>query len=460
MNAALLVLALAAQADVRQSLEAARQELAAERERLKKEDAAQETELAAARARLAALSDQLVDRTRSLSAKSKDLEARRAERAALRTTRAGSAQLWSDVRRTAGEAGAKLKDFVGALPPGEARAEQRQALDRLAAQLAAPGAEAPDVRPLFDAARLLLKETRSVAVFPHAVRNAAGAEEPAQVLRAGLIVTAYVTASGRAGEVFAAPGAAGGYRWNESLPAWAAEDVRRAVAGASAELPVDVTQRLAPEKREEHRGFLDLLKAGGLVMVPLSLLALLAAGVVVERAATLRARAGSSVRAVEEILDRCRAGKPEEAEALAARGNGTTIRALRAALAERANGRGRMEEAVLEAVLHETPALERLLPLLAVLAGVAPMLGLLGTVTGMIATFDMIRLFGAGDPGLMAGGISEALIATAAGLVVAIPILLFHSAFSGRVDRILADAQRHSTTLVNILSGGKDVHAG
>ena len=111
-----------------------------------------------------------------------------------------------------------------------------------------------------------------------------------------------------------------------------------------------------------------------------------------------------------------------------------------------------MEEAVLEAVLHETPVLERFLPMLAVLAGVAPMLGLLGTVTGMISTFDTIRMFGSGDPGLMAGGISEALIATASGLVVAIPLLLCHSWFSGRVDRVLADAQRHSTTLVNILS--------
>ncbi|NMD36131.1 MAG: MotA/TolQ/ExbB proton channel family protein, partial [Planctomycetes bacterium] len=115
-----------------------------------------------------------------------------------------------------------------------------------------------------------------------------------------------------------------------------------------------------------------------------------------------------------------------------------------------------MEEAVLAAVLKETPALERFLAMLAVLAGVAPLLGLLGTVMGMIATFDVIRVFGSGEPGLMAGGISEALVATATGLVIAIPILVFHSVFAGRADRILADVQRHGSSLVDIACAAED----
>ena len=80
-----------------------------------------------------------------------------------------------------------------------------------------------------------------------------------------------------------------------------------------------------------------------------------------------------------------------------------------------------------DAILKEMPALEKNLSLLKLLAGVAPLMGLLGTVTGMILTFQAITLFGTGDPKLMAGGISQALMTTVLGLVVAIPILLLHA---------------------------------
>jgi biopolymer transport protein ExbB len=87
------------------------------------------------------------------------------------------------------------------------------------------------------------------------------------------------------------------------------------------------------------------------------------------------------------------------------------------------------------------------------------MLGLLGTVTGMMTTFDMITALGSGDPGIMAGGIYEALITTVAGLVIAIPLLLAHSALSSRVDRLLADLERHSASLINLLREGGDGRA-
>jgi len=89
-----------------------------------------------------------------------------------------------------------------------------------------------------------------------------------------------------------------------------------------------------------------------------------------------------------------------------------------------------------QALLIEQEALEQALPLLRLLAAVAPMLGLLGTVTGMIATFQAIALHGSGDPKLMSGGISEALVTTVEGLVVAIPILLLHSLLVTRSSRI------------------------
>jgi biopolymer transport protein ExbB len=101
-----------------------------------------------------------------------------------------------------------------------------------------------------------------------------------------------------------------------------------------------------------------------------------------------------------------------------------------------------------DAILKEMPALERGLPLLKLLAGVAPLLGLLGTVTGMILTFQAITLFGTGDPKLMAGGISQALVTTVLGLVVAIPILLLHAAAATRSREVVQILEEQATGLI------------
>jgi biopolymer transport protein ExbB len=111
-----------------------------------------------------------------------------------------------------------------------------------------------------------------------------------------------------------------------------------------------------------------------------------------------------------------------------------------------------MEDSVQEAILHELPGLERFLSVIGILAGVAPLLGLLGTVTGMIATFNAITVFGSGEPRLMAGGISEALLTTAAGLIIAIPILFVHSIIASRVEGLIADMERFSATLINLIN--------
>ncbi len=101
-----------------------------------------------------------------------------------------------------------------------------------------------------------------------------------------------------------------------------------------------------------------------------------------------------------------------------------------------------------EAVLKERPAIESGLNLLKIIAMVAPLMGLLGTVTGMIITFQMITLFGAGDPKAMAGGISQALITTVLGLCVAIPTVLMHTLVNGRAQRILHVLEEQSAGIV------------
>ena len=100
-----------------------------------------------------------------------------------------------------------------------------------------------------------------------------------------------------------------------------------------------------------------------------------------------------------------------------------------------------------EAILKQLPRLERFLPTLSVFAAIAPLLGLLGTVTGMIETFQVITRFGTSDPKLMAGGISEALITTQLGLAVAMPIIIIHHFLERRVDKVVGDMEEKGLAL-------------
>ena len=108
-----------------------------------------------------------------------------------------------------------------------------------------------------------------------------------------------------------------------------------------------------------------------------------------------------------------------------------------------------LESVMEEAIQKSLPRLERNMSALSILGMVSPLIGLLGTVTGMIATFQMITLYGTGDPKIMSGGISEALVTTQYGLIVAIPIILLHGYFQGRIDRIVGILEEKSIMLVN-----------
>jgi biopolymer transport protein ExbB len=107
-----------------------------------------------------------------------------------------------------------------------------------------------------------------------------------------------------------------------------------------------------------------------------------------------------------------------------------------------------LERKIDEAILKETPSLEKRLAIIKILAGIAPLLGLLGTVTGMIATFQSITLFGAGDPKLMAGGISQALITTVLGLTAAIPLILLHSVVASKSKRCVNILEEQSAGFI------------
>lgn len=220
-------------------------------------------------------------------------------------------------------------------------------------------------------------------------------------------------------------------------------------------LPLDVTGGLAIAERAFSRSFGEYVKAGGVVMIPLIAIAILGILIAGERLVTLTRVRLRSGKLTQEIDRLCQAGKYQEAEDLCSSSPSPVCRVLKAGLGHRASSKDVIENALEEAILHELPSLEKYLSLLAVLAVIAPFLGLLGTVTGMISTFNVITVYGTGDPGLLSGGISEALITTQIGLVIAIPLLLLHSLISGKVTRLSEEMETKATRLVNILSAGK-----
>jgi biopolymer transport protein ExbB len=186
-------------------------------------------------------------------------------------------------------------------------------------------------------------------------------------------------------------------------------------------------------------------------MFPLAIVAVWLAFLIIERLFILFRESRHSLQFCEQILGFCSERNFEKAEQLANKRKGIVSRVLRVCLANRHQPPAVLDDAIQEAFLHELPRLERFLPSMRMLSAVAPMLGLLGTVTGIIATFDMITVVGGGRPRLLAGGISEALITTATGLAIAIPGLLAHSFLSSRIEGLIADAERFAASLSNIL---------
>lgn len=178
----------------------------------------------------------------------------------------------------------------------------------------------------------------------------------------------------------------------------------------------------------------EQIQAGGLVGYVILALGLFGLLIAIERFVALSA-VGAKIGAQRKQLD-----KPVDSNPLG--------RVLNVYYKDTAIDHETLELRLDEAVLREIPALEVRLPWLKILAAVAPLLGLLGTVTGMILTFQQITLFGTGDPKLMAGGISQALVTTVLGLVVAIPMVILHSWLHGRSKAMVQVLEEESAGLI------------
>lgn len=195
---------------------------------------------------------------------------------------------------------------------------------------------------------------------------------------------------------------------------------------------------------------LGIIESGGLIAWVIVGLGGAAVLLILLRIVFLGRASASTREIVDAVGDKVREGDLDAALETCRARKGSTAAVVAAALRNIEREREQLDDIVNEAILHESTHLERFGSLILVIAAVSPLLGLLGTVTGMISTFDVITEFGTGDPKLLSGGISVALVTTEIGLIVAIPALLIGNILSGWADRIKDDMQKAALRITNL----------
>ncbi len=201
----------------------------------------------------------------------------------------------------------------------------------------------------------------------------------------------------------------------------------------------------------------ELLKAGGLIMIPILLCSILALAIIIERFWTLRPGKIAPQSIVNDLMARLKKKELNGRRLKELQQESPLGRVLAAGLLNAKHGREIMKESIEEEASHVVHELERFLTALGTVAAITPLLGLLGTVIGMIDVFAEIQVAGTGNTQALAGGISKALITTAAGLTIAIPALVCHRFFQRKVDEIVVEMEQQALKLVEVVHGDRDV---
>ncbi|MAE36082.1 MAG: biopolymer transporter ExbB [Oceanospirillaceae bacterium] len=202
---------------------------------------------------------------------------------------------------------------------------------------------------------------------------------------------------------------------------------------------------------------LEIIQSGGWMMVPIIIASVLALAITVERFWTLRPGKIAPPDLLSQVWSWMKNKQLDSAKIRTLKDSSPLGNVLAAGLINSRHGRQIMKESIEEVASHEIHEMERYLNALGTIAAVAPLMGLLGTVIGMIKVFAEIMAQGTGQANLLAGGISEALITTAAGLVIAIPALICHRMLQRRVDEIVVYMEQEALKLVDVLHGEREV---
>jgi biopolymer transport protein ExbB len=205
---------------------------------------------------------------------------------------------------------------------------------------------------------------------------------------------------------------------------------------------------------------LELVKAGGWLMLPIIACSVIALAIIVERIWSLQVRRVLPKHLVAQVWRWEKIHQLNDERLAELQASSPLGSILAAGIANRHENRDVMKESIEDTGRHIVHELERYLNTLGTVAAITPLLGLLGTVIGMIKVFATITTQGVGNPGALAGGISEALITTAAGMSVAIPTLMFYRYFRGRVRMLVLKMEQEAMVMVEIMHGQRGRSGG
>ncbi len=224
------------------------------------------------------------------------------------------------------------------------------------------------------------------------------------------------------------------------------------IQGQSDDVYMDISKGGAIRQLAHQLNLAEQVPKGGAIVWPILIILVLAGCLLIERIIFFTRRQTNAENLMKTLKERIMADDWEGCRTFLESGRKKLIpKVLLTALAFKDQTRQDMENALQEAILGEIPRIERFLSTLGMLAAIAPLLGLLGTVTGMINTFHVITYYGTGDPRMMSGGISEALVTTMLGLSVAIPIMMAHTFLSRRVETQISKMEEKSVAFVNLV---------
>lgn len=206
----------------------------------------------------------------------------------------------------------------------------------------------------------------------------------------------------------------------------------------------------------------EIVKSGGWLMFPIILCSIVAFAIIGERLWSLQRKRIIPKHLVAQIWHMQSKGEVTQEQISSVRNSSPLGRVLAAGLINVNNSREVMKESIEETGRHVVHEMERYMNSLGTIAAITPLLGLLGTVIGMIKVFSVITAQGVGNPAVLAGGISEALITTAAGLSVAIPSLMAHRYFRGLIDSLVVFMEQEAIKMVEVIHGERqsDTPAG
>lgn len=197
---------------------------------------------------------------------------------------------------------------------------------------------------------------------------------------------------------------------------------------------------------------LDIFEKGGFLMYPIFVCSLIAITIFFERMFYLKSIKTKSKRFVLRVKNLVKKGSIELAISACRKSPTPISQIMLAGLMKFGRGRDEMKEAIEDTANQEIPILERNLSTLSTIGNITPLLGLLGTVFGMVKAFNVIAVMGVGKPEALAGGISEALLTTAFGLSIAIPTIVVYNYLSHRVDKLIRDMEINCVDLIDLLT--------